>query len=95
MKEYIIGIEDFAGSSAAEELQRLIRCKDCRYWKHKYMDYPMHDELPCMHYQTDGDWFCGSGQPIPQEETYVYFNDGSVGKITYLGTLNPEKRDDT
>lgn len=40
----------------------IIRCKDCKYWKNKYMEYDVHPWLPCMVINTRGNWFCANGE---------------------------------
>ena len=42
--------------------EKIILCKDCKYWKNKYMEYDVHPWLPCMEINTKGNWFCAEGE---------------------------------
>ena len=45
-----------------EQKPVIVRCKDCKYWKNKYMEYDVHPWLPCMEINTRGDWFCADAE---------------------------------
>ena len=39
-----------------KEQEAVVRCKDCKYWKNGYLNYVVHEWLPCMEVKTTGDW---------------------------------------
>ena len=45
-----------------KDQEKIVLCKDCKYWKNKYMEYDVHPWLPCMEINTKGNWFCAEGE---------------------------------
>lgn len=45
-----------------DEHQRLIRCKDCRYWKSEKERDSQPSWLPCMAVETRKDFYCADGK---------------------------------
>jgi len=45
-----------------KDQEKIVLCKDCKYWKNKYMEYDVHPWLPCMVINTRGNWFCANGK---------------------------------
>ena len=42
------------------DVEAVVRCKDCKFWKKTIYDTP--NWMPCMSVQTDGNWFCPYGK---------------------------------
>ena len=58
--EYIVDIPD----NDLTDRKKLIRCKDCKHYPNNGMEHQENHPywLPCKHFETDPDWYCGSGK---------------------------------
>ena len=53
--------EYFNRISRLEDVEQVVRCRNCKYWKDEKAQNEQERWLPCMEMETERSWYCASG----------------------------------
>lgn len=57
-----ISLEEYLNRvSGLEDVEQVVRCRNCKFWKDVKAQKEQDRWLPCMEMETERSWYCASG----------------------------------